>query len=73
MGFDGMNITHWMDLMWFNGMFMGFTWVLMGSYMVLMTLGMELVWIFMFFWDVGDGFFGLRVGMRMTLRNISRG
>ena len=49
MGFDGMNITHWMDLMWFNGMFMGFTWVLMGSYMVLMTLGMELVWIFMFF------------------------
>ena len=30
MGFDGMNITHWMDLMWFNGMFMGFTWVLHG-------------------------------------------
>lgn len=52
MGFDGMNITHWMDLMWFNGMFMGFTWVLMGSYMVLMTLGMELVWIFMFFFGM---------------------
>lgn len=46
MGFDGMNITHWMDSMWFNGMFMGLTW---GSYMVLMTLGMELAWIFMFF------------------------
>jgi hypothetical protein len=52
MGFDGMNITHWVDLNWFNGMFMGFTWVLMGSYMVLMTLGMELVWIFMFFFGM---------------------
>ena len=73
MGFDGMNITHWMDLMWFNGMFMGFTWVLMSSYMVLMTLGMELVWIYIFFLDVGDCFFWLRVGMKMTLRDISRG